>query len=343
MMGNEAVGEAAIRAGCQCYFGYPITPQNELTAFMARHMPEHGRVFIQAESELAAISMVYGAAAAGVRAMTSSSSPGISLKQEGLSYLAGARLPAVVVNVQRGGPGLGSIDPSQGDYFQAVKGGGHGDYHLIVLAPNSVQELHDLTVDAFRLADQYRTPVMILADGRLGQMMEPLTLYAGTPPPAPPKPWALTGAQGRTPNMIRSLFLKEGELEKHNRLLQEVYRTIAQNETRFEQAQSEDAQILIAAWGTCARIAKGALLKARARGLRAGLFRPITVWPFPAEPLADCAGRAKAVLVVEMNSGQMLEDVQRAVLGRVPVHFRGFPGGRVPTESDILQALAEMV
>jgi 2-oxoglutarate ferredoxin oxidoreductase subunit alpha len=233
MTGNDAVGEGAIRAGCQCYFGYPITPQNELTAYMARHMPEHGRVFIQSESELAAINMVFGAAATGARAMTSSSSPGISLKQEGISYLAGARLPAVVVNVQRGGPGLGSIDPGQSDYFQAVKSGGHGDYHCPVLAPATVQEMHDLTIEAFRLADQYRTPAIVLADGRLGQMMEPIVLYAGAPPPAPEKPWALTGAKGRDPRLIRSLFLVEGDLEKHNAVLQNEYRRITEQEQRI--------------------------------------------------------------------------------------------------------------
>ncbi len=339
MTGNDAVGEGAIRAGCQCYFGYPITPQNELTAYMAKHMPAHGRVFIQSESELAAINMVFGAAATGARAMTSSSSPGISLKQEGISYLAGARLPAVIVNVQRGGPGLGSIDPAQGDYFQAVKGGGHGDYRCIVLAPSTVQEMHAMTVDAFGLADRYRMPVILLADGRLGQMMEPITLHAGEPPAAVDKPWALTGAQGRDPRYIRSLFLVEGELAQHNAALQESYRQIAARETRWEETAAGDGDILIAAWGTCARIAKGAIEKGRALGIRAGLFRPITLWPYPAAALASLAAKARAVLVVEMNAGQMLEDVQLAVGGRVPVHFSGFPGGRVPTVSDILAAL----
>ncbi len=342
MMGNDAVGEGAIRAGCRCYFGYPITPQNELTAYMAKHMPEHGRVFIQSESELAAINMVFGASAAGMRAMTSSSSPGISLKQEGISYMAGARLPAVIINVQRGGPGLGSIDPSQGDYFQAVKGGGHGDYHCIVLAPATVQEMHDMTVDAFRLADQYRTPVIVLADGRLGQMMEPIELYTGAPPVAPAKPWALTGAKGREPRYIRSLFLTEGGLEKHNALLQDEYRQIARKETRSEEMLTEDCDYAIAAWGTCARIAKSAVEKARAQGIKAGLFRPLTLWPFPNQPLAAMAEKTKAILVVEMNTGQMLEDVQLAVNGRIRVQFSGYPGGRVPTVSDILNALTDM-
>lgn len=339
MMGNEAIGEAALRAGCQCYFGYPITPQNELTAFMAKHMPEQGRVFIQAESELAAISMVLGASVTGARTMTSSSSPGISLKQEGISYMAGCRLPAVIVNVQRGGPGLGSIDPSQGDYFQATKGGGHGDYHIIVLAPASVQEAHDMTIDAFRLADRYRTPVMILADGRLGQMMEPIRLHDQPQQPAVAKPWALTGALGREPRYICSLFLGEGELEAHNQVLQAVYREIHDAEAKAEEMHTDDCEILIAAWGTCGRVAKGVVQKARAQNLPVGLFRPLTLWPFPDQRLGLLAQRVKTMLVVEMNCGQMLEDVRLAVNGAVPVHFSGYPGGRVPTESDIMQAL----
>jgi len=342
MMGNEAVAEGAIRAGCRFYFGYPITPQNELTAYMAKHMPEHGRVFIQAESELAAINMVLGAATTGARAMTSSSSPGISLKQEGISYLAGTQLPAVIVNVQRGGPGLGSIDPSQGDYFQATKGGGHGDYHTIVLAPMSVQEMHSFTVEAFRLADKYRIPTLILADGRLGQMMEPITLHNGPPPPMPVKRWALTGAKGRRPNCIRSLLVKEGELESHNYKLQKCYRKIEQREARHEEMHADKCDLLVAAWGTCARIAKGAILAARARGLKVGLYRPITLWPFPARRLAQIASKTKAVLVTEMNCGQMLEDVQIAVAGSTPVFFSGYPGGRVPGESDIFQAICKI-
>jgi len=339
MMGNEAVGEGAIRAGCQCYFGYPITPQNELTAYMAKHMPEHGRVFIQSESELAAMSMLFGASVTGARAMTSTSSPGISLKQEGISYLAGARLPAVIVNAQRGGPGLGSIDPSQGDYFQATKGGGHGDYHCIVLAPASVQDMHTMTVDAFRLADRYRTPVMVLTDGRLGQMMEPIMLHKGPPPSVPAKPWALTGAKNRDPRSIRSLFLTEGGLEKHNLILQDIYQQIARTETRSEEILTRDCTCAIAAWGTCARIAKEAIRQARARGIKVGLFRPITLWPFPSQALVTLGKRIKNLLVVEMNTGQMLEDVKLAVQGRVPVHFSGFPGGRVPTVTNIYEAL----
>ena len=337
--GNEALAEAAMRAGCRFYAGYPITPQNELTAYMAKNMPKRGGTFIQAESELAAINMVLGASAAGARAMTSSSSPGISLKQEGISYMAGCQLPAVIANIQRGGPGLGSIDPSQGDYFQAVKGGGHGDYRIIVLAPMSVQEMHDLTVEAFLLADRYRVPVMILADGRLGQMMEPISLHRGAPPPVPAKAWALTGAAGRKPNCIRSLLVNEGELEKHNYKLQKCYGAISRREPRHELALAGDCDLLVAAWGTCARIAKGAVLKARARGLKAGLFRPVTLWPFPSAPLASALRRARAALVVEMNCGQMLEDVRIASGGNSEIFFSGYPGGRVPSETDILKAI----
>lgn len=339
MTGNDAVGEGAIRAGCDAYYGYPITPQNELTAYMAIHMPEHNRVFIQAESELAAINMVYGSAVAGKRAMTSSSSPGISLKQEGISFLAGSELPAVIVNVQRGGPGLGNIAPSQSDYFQATKGGGHGDYHMLVLAPNSIQEMHDLTIQAFALADQYRNPVMILTDGRLGQMMEPITLHESPPPPIPEKSWALTGAQGRKPNYIRSLFLVDGELEQHNLRLQAKYRRMAQAEIRYEESRTNDCDILLVAYGTSARIAKGVLERARIDGLRVGLLRPISLWPFPAERIAAIASHCKAVLGVEMSSGQMLEDIRLAVNGQVPVYFEGRMGGAVPEADDVYTAV----
>lgn len=336
MTGNDAIGEGAIRAGCECYYGYPITPQNELTAYMASHMPEHGRVFIQAESELAAVNMVFGTAAAGKRAMTSSSSPGISLKQEGISYLAGAQLPSVVVNVQRGGPGLGNIAPSQGDYFQATKGGGHGDYRLIVLAPDSVQEMHDLTILAFELADTYRNPAMLLTDGRLGQMMEPLVLHEGPTPAAPAKPWAVTGAAGREPNMIRSLFLKEGELEHVNLELQAKYRRISEQEVRCEERSVGDCDVLLIAYGTSARICKGVLKAAAERGVKVGLLRPITLWPFPRARLRDVAAGRKGLLVVEMSSGQMVEDVCLSVEDRAPVFFEGRMGGAVPSESDVL-------
>lgn len=340
MTGNDAIGEGAIRAGCDCYYGYPITPQNELTAYMAKHMPRLGRVFLQAESELAAINMVFGSAVAGKRAMTSSSSPGVSLKQEGISYIAGAELPAVIVNVQRGGPGLGNIAPSQADYFQATKGGGHGDYHQVVLAPWSVQEMHDLTFDAFGLADRYRTPVMVLADGRLGQMMEPLILHD----PAEPvddgaKPWALTGCAGREPRMIRSLYLEDGALEAVNLRLQQRYRTIRDREVRAAEQDADTCEILVVAYGTCARIAQGAMEAGRANGYRLGLLRPVTLWPFPAARLRELAAGKKAVLVVEMSSGQMLEDVQLAVAERVPVYFEGRMGGAVPNVSDVLKAV----
>jgi 2-oxoglutarate ferredoxin oxidoreductase subunit alpha len=342
MTGNDAIGEGAIRAGCDCYYGYPITPQNELTAYMSRHMPEKGRIFIQAESELAAINMVYGSAVAGKRAMTSSSSPGISLKQEGISYLAGAELPAVIVNVQRGGPGLGNIAPAQGDYFQATKGGGHGDYHQIVLAPVSVQEMHDLTVLAFELADRYRTPVMVLTDGRLGQMMEPLRLREEPPPPVPPKTWALTGAKGRPPQVIKSLYLGDGELEAVNLRLQETYARVCREEVRYEEHGTETCEWLVVAYGTCARIAKGALNALAENDPPVGLLRPVTLWPFPSKRLADLARTVRGILVVEMSSGQMIEDVRLAVKGRVPVHLEGRMGGTVPVESDILQRIRAM-
>jgi 2-oxoglutarate ferredoxin oxidoreductase subunit alpha len=342
MAGNDAVGEGAIRAGCDAYFGYPITPQNELTAYMAANMTRRGRVFIQAESELAAINMVFGAAAAGKRAMTSSSSPGISLKQEGISYLAAAELPAVIVNVQRGGPGLGNIAPAQGDYFQATRGGGHGDYHTIVLAPNSVQEMHDLTIEAFTLADRYRSPVLILTDGRLGQMMEPLSLHEGPPPVLPDKPWALTGARGRPANKIRSLILEDGQLELHNLHLQRKFRLIRKELLDFEERDTRDAEVLLVAYGSSARIAKGALVRARAQGIKVGLLRPITLWPFPHARLRALAQRLRGMVVVEMSAGQMIEDVRLAVGDAVPVDFVGRMAGGCPEERLILAALRRL-
>lgn len=339
MTGNDAIGEGAIRAGCDAYYGYPITPQNELTAYMATHMPEHKRIFIQAESEIAAINMVFGTVAAGKRAMTSSSSPGISLKQEGISFLAGAELPGVIVNVQRGGPGLGNIAPSQSDYFQATKGGGHGDYHQIVLAPDSVQEMHDLTIKAFGLAEKYRNPVMILTDGRLGQMMEPLTLYKGRPPVMPPKDWAVNGARNRKPNLIRSLYLVDGELEALNIKLQKKYACIRKDEILWEERMTKGCDVLLVAYGTSARIAKGAITTAREEGIRAGLIRPITLWPFPYAAISKAAEHVKGILVVEMSSGQMLEDVKMSVDGRVPVFFEGRMGGGVPLTSTILKRI----
>jgi 2-oxoglutarate ferredoxin oxidoreductase subunit alpha len=338
LRGNEAIAEAAIRAGCSCYFAYPITPQAELLEHMAVHMPRLGRAFVQAESEVAAISMVFGASAVGARVMTSSSSPGISLKQEGISYLAGANLPAVIVNIVRGGPGLGNIAPAQCDYFQATKGGGHGDYHLIVLAPSTVPEAGEMTMLAFDLADRYRTPVMLLADGMLGQMMEPVALPDPIDPATlPSKDWAATGARGRAPNIILSFDLDPQVLRTMNLELQEKYRRITAAEVRYEQVETDDAELVIAAYGTIARIAKTVVRQARAEGLKVGLFRPITLWPFPSEPLRQLAERVSTVLTVEMSAGQMWEDVRLAVAERAKTPFYGEMGGVVPTPRAILE------
>src|SRR5512139_1750646 len=340
--GNETLAESAVRAGCRRYFGYPITPQNEIPEYLSRRMPEVGGTFLQAESELAAINMVYGAAAVGERAMTSSSGPGISLMQEALSFMAGCELPAVIVNVQRGGPGLGNIYPSQADYFQAVKGGGHGDYKLLVYAPASVQEIADLTVRAFEKADEYRMPVMILADGVLGQMMEPVELPT-VEPRMPAKPWALTGAkQGEPGKVIRSLFMLPGEdgmLEQHNYRLKEKYDRLAEREVMFESFLMDDAETAIVAFGTAARIAKSAVEAVRAEGVKAGILRPITLFPFPEKAIAAAAAKVKRFLVVEMNLGQMVEDVRLAVNGRVSVGFYGRPGGAVVAVDDIAQEI----
>lgn len=339
MCGNDAIGEAAIRAGCKFYAGYPITPQNELTAYMARRMPDVGGTFIQSESELAAINMVFGASVAGGRAMTSSSSPGISLKQEGISYLAACELPAVIVNIMRGGPGLGNIAPAQGDYFQATKGGGHGDYHTIVLAPSSVDEAARLTYLAFDLADKYRMPCMILGDGMLGQMMEPVSLDLKYKKRLPPKPWALRGAKGRKPNIIRSLLLRPAELEGLNNRLQRKYNAIRSSETRSEEYKTKDADVVIVAYGTMARIAYAAVDKARAKKIKAGLFRPITLWPFPSRHLVELSKRARSFLVTEMSAGQMVEDVRLSLEGRRPVRFYGRTGGMVPSCRELLSAI----
>lgn len=341
--GNEAVGLGAISGGCQGYFGYPITPQNELTAFMARRMPEAGRVFIQAESELAAVSMVFGAAVAGARAMTSSSSPGVSLMQEGISYMAGCELPAVIVNVQRGGPGLGNIAPSQADYFQATRGGGHGDYRTPVLAPHSAQEMFDFTRAAFEMADRYRTPVVVLSDGLIGQMKEPVKVAAPTCSP-PAKPWALTGCQGREPNMIRSLLLAQGALEALNTRLMERYAKMAEEEVRYEAVDTDDAALVLVAYGTSARLCKDVLIDARQAGLpKIGLVRPITLYPFPSDILRRLAGRSVPMLVVEMSAGQMLDDVKLAVDGTTAVHFYGRTGGELPLVSSILHEVSKIV
>jgi 2-oxoglutarate ferredoxin oxidoreductase subunit alpha len=339
--GNEALAEAAVRAGCRRYFGYPITPQNEIPEYLSRRMPEVGGTFLQAESEIAAINMVYGAAAVGERAMTSSSSPGISLMQEALSFMAASELPAVVVNMQRGGPGLGNISPSQADYFQAVKGGGHGDYKLLVYAPSTLQEIVDLTVKAFDKADEYRNPVMILGDGILGQMMEPVEL----PDVAArqiDKPWALTGAKDRPGRVIRSLFMlpgEEGMLERRNYMLRAKYELMAEREVMCEKTMTDDADIVVVAFGTSARIAKTAVHTARTEGIKAGLIRPITLFPFPVKTIADIAQRAERFLVVEMNMGQMVEDVRLAVNGKTEVSFYGRPGGAVVSVEDILAGI----
>jgi len=334
LSGNHALGEAAIRAGCRFYFGYPITPQNDVPEYMAANLPKVGGTFIQAESEIASINMVLGASVTGARAMTSSSSPGISLKQEGISFLAGQELPAVIVNIMRGGPGLGNIDGCQGDYFQAVKGGGHGDYHTIVLAPSSVQELVDLTVLAFELADKYRNPVIILGDGQLGQMREPVIL----PEPVknlPDKDWALRGARGRPSRFSRSLILNVRAMEEHNWKLQRKYREIEANEVRFEGYLLDDAEMVVLAFGTAARITKGAIKRVRKEGLKVGLFRPITLWPFPHKAVRELAGQTREFLVFELNAGQMVEDVRLSLEGRGEVFFYGRPGGVIPTPMDV--------
>jgi len=342
MCGNEALAEASIIAGVDAYFGYPITPQNEITAYMSRRMPEEGRVFVQSESELAAINMVFGASATGKRAMTTSSSPGISLMQEGISYLAGAELPAVVVNVMRGGPGLGNIAPSQGDYFQATRGGGHGDYRTIVFGPSSVQELVDCMPLAFDLADEYRMTVVILADGILGQMMEPIVLEKKPRRELPPKDWALTGAKGREQNIVRSLWLPEGALEKHNYKLKAKYEQVQKNEVICEQYEVDDAEIVVVAYGVAARIVRGAVNKAREDRIKAGWIRPVTLWPFPTEQISKAADELRIFLVVEMSCGQMVEDVKLAVAGKAPVVLYGRPGGGVPTVDEILERIKQL-
>lgn len=338
MKGNEALGEAAIIAGCRHYFAYPITPQNEIPQYMSYRLPEVGGTFIQAESEVAAINMVFGASAAGARTMTSSSSPGISLKQEGISYLSGAELPAVVVNMMRGGPGLGNIAGSQADYFQATKGGGHGDYHMIVLAPGNVQELADLTVEAFDLADQYRIVVMILGDGYLGQMSEGLTLPKPSGKVFDKSSWALTGAKDRKNHIVYSLRLSpEDALEKVNFRLQEKYQEIKKKEVKYETYRTEDAEYLLIGFGTSSRLCREAVNTLRREGIKAGLFRPITLWPFPEKELAAAAKTVKKTLVVEMNAGQMLEDVKLSIGLDKPVDFYGKLGGIVPVADEIIE------
>ena len=341
MKGNEALAEAAILAGCRHYFGYPITPQTEVAAYMAKKMPKIGGTFLQAESEIAAINMVYGVASTGHRVMTSSSSPGISLKGEGLSYLAGADLPALVVNVQRGGPGLGGIQPSQSDYFQATRGAGHGDFHMIVLAPASVQEMAELTVKGFEMADEYRMTAMILADGTMGQMMEAVDLHFDKKP-EPEKPWATTGTKGQRPhNIVNSLSLVPEELEKFNFARYEKYKLIEEKEPMWEEYMVEDAEIVIAAFGIAARVSKNAVVEARKKGIKVGLIRPITLWPFPKAPFAKAAQHAKKMISVELNMGQMIEDVRLATECKVPVTLCNRAGGMIPSPEQVLAAIED--
>ena len=343
MKGNEAIGAAAIKAGCKYFFGYPITPQSELPEYMSRELPKIGGCFLQAESEIAAINMVYGAAGSGVRVMTSSSSPGISLKQEGISYIAGAELPCVIVNIMRGGPGLGSIQPSQTDYFQATRGGGNGDYRLVVLAPANIQELVDLIIEGFDIADQYRNPVMILGDGMIGQMMEPIEFKEPKKRKLPEKDWATTGTKGkRKPNIINSLYLAAEELEEHNIRLQAKYKEITENEVKVESYNIEDADVVIAAYGTTSRIAKTAIAELEKEGYKVGLIRPITLWPYPYDEFNKINDKCKGILTVEMNTGQMVDDVKIAVNGRFPVHFFGRTGGMIPTPNQIIKLVKEI-
>jgi len=342
MRGNEVIAEAAIQAGCRFYAGYPITPQNEIPEYMSWRMPEVDGVFIQAESELAAINMVYGASAAGMRAMTSSSSPGISLKQETISYLAGAELPALIVNIQRGGPGLGNISGSQADYFQAVKGGGHGDYKLLVYAPYNLQEMWDLTVLAFDKADEYRNPVMILGDGVIGQMMEPFYPKPYMRPELPEKDWVLDGCKGREPRVIKSLYMGEGELEMRNNILQKKYRMMKDKEVSFESYYTEDSEIIIVAFGIAARIALSSVRKLRREGFKVGLFRPITLFPFPEKELFMLSRESRRFITIEMNAGQMVEDVRLSVNGISEVLFYGRPGGTIITPEEVQEKILQL-
>jgi len=344
MKGNEAIGAAAIQAGCRYFFGYPITPQSELPEYMARELPKVGGVYLQAESEVAAINMVYGAAGSGARVMTSSSSPGMSLKQEGISYIAGAELPCLIVNIMRGGPGLGSIQPSQTDYFQATRGGGNGDYRLVVYAPSDVQEMVDLIIEGFDVADQYRNPVMIAGDGMIGQMMEPVEFKTPVRRELAEKDWATTGTNGeRERNIINSLYINPEDLEQHNIRLQAKYDLIKQNEVKVESYNIEDAELVIAAYGTTARIAKTAIAKLEEEGYKIGLIRPITLWPYPYDEFKKINPNCKAVLTAEMNTGQMIDDVKIAVEGKYPVHFYGRTGGMSPTPEEFIENIKKIL
>ena len=341
MRGSHVLGEAAVRAGCRYYFGYPITPQNEVPEYLSARLLDVGGTFIQAESELSSVNMVIGASMAGGRVMTSSSSPGISLKQEGISYLAGQELPAVIANMIRGGPGLGNIAPAQSDYFQATRGGGHGDYRCLVLAPASCQELCDLTYSAFDLADKYRNPVMILGDGLMGQMMEPVEFPEMVDPAKlPQKDWILDGKKGRDSRVILSLLLDPKTLEAHNFKLTRKYDAMTRAEQRWEEHMCDDAEFVVVAYGTAARIVKGAIKRVREMGMKVGLFRPISLWPFPMQPLNQLSRRVRHLLAFEMSSGQMVEDVQIAVKGQAEVYFYGRPGGVIPTPDEVAHQIS---
>ncbi len=345
MKGNEAIAEAAVQAGCRFFFGYPITPQNEIPEYMSLRLPEVGGAFLQAESEVAAINMVYGAAGTGVRVMTSSSSPGISLKQEGISYIVGAELPCVIVNIVRGGPGLGSIQPGQSDYYQATRGGGHGDYRMCVFAPATVQEAVELTQKAFDVADKYRNPVMVLGDGVIGQMMEPVTMPAYQKPALPEKTWAATGwkkGDARARAVINSLYINSAELEQHNLKLQAKYDEMAKNELLYKTEMMDDAEIAIVAYGTTARIALTAIRRAREQGVKVGLIRPITVWPFPSEVIRDACANVRHFLTGEMSMGQMVDDVKLAVEGQRPVSFFGRVGGMIPGVNEVYNEIMKI-
>jgi 2-oxoglutarate ferredoxin oxidoreductase subunit alpha len=342
MKGNEAIAEAAIRAGCEAYFGYPITPQTEVLEYMARRMPDLGRAFVQAESELGAINMVYGAACTGARTMTTTSSPGYSLMQETVSYLAMSFVPCVIVNIMRGGPGLGNIQPSQADYFQMTKGGGHGDYCLLVLAPSTVQETVDLVIEAFDLADKYLQPVAVIADGMIGQIMEPVEFPDIKEPERPDHTWALTGAQGRKKNVITSLFLGAQNLERENIRLQRVIKRIEASEVRYAEYMMDDAELVVVSYGTAGRIVQTAVKQAREEGIAVGLFRPISVWPFPYERLGEIARDTSQFLVVELSAGQMIEDVRLGTGCVKPISFYGKMGGIMPLPEDVLEEIRRL-
>lgn len=343
MKGNEAIGAAAIKAGCNYFFGYPITPQNELPEFMSRELPKNGGVFLQAESEVAAINMVYGAAGAGARVMTSSSSPGIALKQEGISYIAGAELPCVIVNIVRGGPGLGGIQPAQSDYYQATRGGGNGDYRHVVYAPASLQETVDMVMEAFDVADYYRTPVMVLGDGMIGQMMEPVEFNEPKKRDLKPKDWATVGTkETRKPNIVNSLYIDPKVLEDHVIKLEKKYAEIKEKEVRWEEYNLEDADVVVVAYGTTSRIVKNAIAKCEEEGLKVGLIRPITLWPFPDEAFNKIGEKTKGILTVEMSTGQMIDDVKIAINGRKPVYFYGRTGGMVPTPNAVVDEIKKI-